>query len=65
MDFINYTWSGGNKVEIILALQTLLDNLHMEKSQKAAAIAEAQSHGGFGLEGKRGVVQLKLFERVL
>ena len=36
----------------------------MEHSQKAAAEAEAQGHGGLRLEGKGGVVELELLQSV-
>ena len=37
----------------------------MQKSQKAAAEAEAERDGVVGLENERGVVELELYERVL
>ena len=54
----------GNKIQIELPLQPLLNDLHVEHAQKAAAEAEAQRHRGFRLEGQAGVVQLELLQRV-
>ena len=36
MDLIDYTGCGGDQIEIVLPLQTLLDNLHVQQSQEAA-----------------------------
>ena len=36
----------------------------MEQAEEAAAEAEAEGDGGFGLEGEAGVVEAKLFEGV-
>jgi len=38
------------QVKAVLTLQALLNDLHMEQAQKAAAKAHVQRHGGFGLE---------------
>ncbi len=45
-----------DKVEVILALQSLLDDLHVQESEEAAAIAEAQCHRGLGLKGEGRVI---------
>ena len=56
--------SGGDKVEVKFALQPLLNDLHVQHAEEAAAEAEAQRHGGLGLKGQRGVVELQFFQRV-
>ena len=61
---INNGGEGGDQVQIELPLQPLLDDLHMEHTQKAAAEAEAQGHGAFRLEGQGGIVELELFQGV-
>ncbi len=48
-----------------LALQPLLDNLHVQKAQKAHAEAEAEGVGGLGLPHERRVVQRQLLQRLL
>ena len=53
-----------DEVEVELALQPLLNDLHVEHAEKAAAEAEAQRHGALRLEGEGGVVELELFQRV-
>ena len=55
-DLIDDRGQGGNEVQVKFPLQPLLDDLHMEHAQKAAAEAEAQGGGGFRLEGEGGVV---------
>ena len=41
----------------VLALEPLLDDLHVEQPEEAAAEAEAQRVGGLGVEGEGGVRQ--------
>ena len=55
---------GCDEVKVIFSLQTLLNNLHVQQSQKAAAEAEAERHGGLRLKRQRRVVQLQFFERI-
>ena len=61
---VNNGGEGGDQIQIELPLQPLLNDLHVEHAQKAAAEAEAQRHGAFRLEGEGGVVELELFQRV-
>ena len=51
-------------VEVVLALQPLLDDLHVQQAQEAAAEAEAQRHRVLRLEDERGVVELQPVQRV-
>ena len=62
--FVNNVGRSGNQRQIIFALQALLDNVHVQQSQKAAAEAKAQGSGGFRLEHQGSIVQLQLFQRV-
>ena len=64
VDVVDDAGEGGDEIQIELPLQPLLDDLHVEHPQKAAAEAEAQRHGGFRLEGQGGVVELQLLQRV-
>ena len=45
-----------NKVKIKLTLQTLLDDLHMQKPQEAATESESKRHRGFRFVGKGCIV---------
>ena len=45
-------------VQVVLALQPLLHDLHVQQAQEAAAEAEAQRQGGLGLVAEGGVVEL-------
>ena len=61
---VNNGGESGDQIQVELPLQALLDDLHMEHPQKAAAEAEAQSHGAFRLKGQGGIVELELFQGV-
>ena len=54
----------GDEVEVELALEPLLDDLHVEQPEEAAAEAEAERDRALRLEGDRGVVEVQLLERV-
>ena len=62
--FVNDVGQGGDEVQVELPLQALLNDLHVEHPQKAAAEAEAQGGGGLRLEGQGGVVELELFQGI-
>ena len=64
IDVVLHARHRGDEVEIELALEPLLHDLHVQQPEKAAAEAEAESGGCFGLVVERGIVELKLFERV-
>src|SRR5690606_16176387 len=53
----------GDDVEVELAVEALLDDLHVEHAEEADAEAEAERSAGLGLVGERGVVELELVER--
>ena len=63
-DTVDHRGQGGDEIQVELPLQPLLDDLHVEHAQKAAAEAEAQGGGGLGLEGQGGVVELELLQGV-
>ena len=54
----------GQQLEVVLALQALADDVHVQQPEEAAAEAEAQRVGGLGLPGQRGVVERELLQRV-
>ena len=54
----------GDEVEVELALEPLLDDLHVEQAEEAAAEAEAERHRALRLEGEAGVVEVELLERL-
>ncbi len=61
---VDHRGRGGNQIQIELALQALLNDLHVQQTQEARAEAEAQRHRGLRLKGQRGVVELELIQRV-
>ena len=54
----------GDQVEVELALQPLLHDLHVQQSQKAAAKAKAERGGRLRLVMEAGIVEPQLFQRV-
>ena len=63
-DLVADAGRGGDEVEIVLALQPLLNDLHVQQAEEAAAEAEAERDGGLRLEGEAGVVEAQFFQRV-
>ena len=63
-DFVFDARGGGEQIEVVLALQPLLDDLHVEQTEEAAAEAEPERQRRLRLVGERGVVELQPFERV-
>ena len=53
----------GDDVEVELAVEALLDDLHVQQAEEADAEAEAQGRGGLRLVRQGGVVELELIER--
>ena len=63
-DLVLHVGGRGEQVEVVLALQPLAHDVHVQQTEEAAAKAEAQRLAGLGLIGQRGVVQRQLLERV-
>ena len=61
---IAHAGRGSDQVDIEFALQALLHDLQVQQAQEAAAKAEAQRHGAFGLEIEGAVVKPQLFQRI-
>ena len=51
-------------VDVVLALQALAHDVHVQQAEEAAAEAEAERLGHLRLPRQRGVVELELLERV-
>ena len=51
-------------LQVELAFEPLLDDLHMKQPQKAAAETHAQRGGAFGLEFEAGIVQMQPAQRL-
>ena len=54
----------GEQLEVVLALQALAHDVHVQQAEEAAAEAEAERVGGLGLPRQRRVVEHQLLERV-
>ncbi len=63
-DFVAHAGRGRDEIDIELTLQPLLDDLHMQQAEEAAAETEAERGRAFGLDGKRGIVEPQFFKRV-
>jgi len=57
VDAIDDRWRGGDQVEVVFAAQPLLNDLEVQQAEEAAAEAEAQRGGAFGLEGEARIVE--------
>ena len=63
-DLIDDVRGRRDEVEVIFALETLENDLHVQQTKEAAAEAEAEGDGIFLRVAHRGVVQLQFFQRV-
>ena len=57
LTLVRHAGRRGDELEVVLALEALLDDLHVEEAQEAAAEAEAERRRALRLEGERGVVE--------
>ena len=64
LHFVHYRRRGSDQVEIVFTLQTLLNDLHVQQAEEAAAEAEAQRGRTFRLVEQRGVVEAQFAQRV-
>ena len=53
-----------HQLEVVLALQALAHDVHVQQPEEAAAEAEAERVGGLRLPRERGVVERQLLQRV-
>ena len=63
-DAVTDAGRGGDQVDLELALQALLHDFEVQQAEKAAAEAEAERGGIFGLEAEGAVVEAQFFEGV-
>ena len=63
-DLVLHVRRGGEQLEVVLALEPLAHDVHVEQAEEPAAEAEAERLARLGLAGERGVVQRQLLERV-
>ena len=63
-DVVAHPRSGGDQIQFVLALQPLLNNLHMKQAEKSAAEAESQGDRALRLEEERRIVEAKFFQSV-
>ena len=61
---IQHAWRRRHQVHVVLALQALLDDLHVQEPEETTAEPESERGGGFRLVEERGVVQSQLLQRV-
>ena len=63
IDLVAYVRHGGYYIHIEFAVQTFLNDFHVQQTKEAATEAKAQSYGTFWREGQRSIVQLEFLER--
>ena len=63
-DFINYARQGGDELKVKLTLKALLNDLHVQHPEEAAAEAEAECDRAFRLKRQGSVIELELFQRI-
>ena len=64
LHLVDHRRRGRDQVLVELALEPLLDDLHVQQAEEAAAKAEAERLAHLGLVAQRRVVELELLERV-
>jgi hypothetical protein len=64
LDLVDHGRRGGDQIQIVFTLQPLLDDLHVQHAEEAAAEAEAQRGGALRFEEQGGIVQGELVEGV-
>src|SRR5690606_7165132 len=63
VSIVAYVGNGSNYGHVKLSLQALLDNLHVEHSQKSASETETKSGRRFRFKSKGSIIQLEFFQR--
>ena len=61
---VHHAGGGGDEVEVILALQSLLHDFHVQQTEETAAKAESHRGGLLRLVAQRRVVDLQLTQRL-
>ena len=62
INMVNYRWCCHNEIDVKLTFQTLLDNIHVKKTQETTTETKTKGLRGFRLKLKTGIVQLELFK---
>ena len=62
MNLVNNAGRCGDKIQVILSLQTLLDDLQMEKSKESAAETKSKGYRCLRLIEKGSIVELQLLQ---
>jgi len=57
VNLVAHAGGGGDEFEAELAFEALLDNFHVQQAEEAAAEAEAEGDGTFGLEEEGRIVE--------
>jgi len=55
---------GADNIEVEFTAQSFLHYLHVEETKEAAAEAEAEGDGAFGVKGEGGVVKVEFLQAV-
>ena len=64
LDLVDHGRRSGDEIQIVFTLQTLLDDLHVQHPEEAAAEAEAQRRGALRFVEQGGVVEGELLQRI-
>ena len=62
VNLVNNAGRCGDKIQVILSLQTLLDDLQMEKSKESAAETKSKGYRCLRLIEKGSIVELQLLQ---
>src|SRR6185503_287000 len=60
---IEHAWCRRHQIHVVLALETFLDDFHVQQPEEPAAESEAERGGGLRLVEERRVVETQLLER--
>ena len=63
VDLVAHAGRGRDQLQVELALQALLNDLHVQKAEKTAAEAESERNGAFRLKEERRVVEPQFLQR--
>ena len=64
LDLVDHGGRRRDQRQIVLALEPLLDDVHVEQTEEPAADAEAERAADFGFEGERRIVERELLQRL-
>ena len=62
VDLVGDIGDGRDDVHIEFAVESLLDDFHVEQTEKAATETKSQCCTALGREGEAGVIELQLFQ---